>query len=214
MRDDRARDNALRKSATTAQARTTSFDLRPGDVVSYDAKRFVLLRHTRSTPTAPMRSEIRLEDDPAAAPIEVLYSKLRPLATHRPQHMLSVSPGTQVPLATGDFIFYSHPTTRSVNAGVVIALETSRCLVHEHRQAPKAARLFTPLYYDADKDTYVQKVKPTSSMEAVVVTVSLDDVITAGSISATRYIDSDLLARLASLGITSECAQLTQAQTA
>ena len=214
LRDDRARDNALRKSATTAQARTTSFDLRPGDVVSYDAKRFVLLRHTRSTPTAPMRSEIRLEDDPAAAPIEVLYSKLRPLATHRPQHMLSVSPGTQVPLATGDFIFYSHPTTRSVNAGVVIALETSRCLVHEHRQAPKAERLFTPLYYDADKDTYVQKVKPTSSMEAVVVTVSLDDVITAGSISATRYIDSDLLARLASLGITSECARLTQAQTA
>ena len=30
LRDDRARDNALRKSAATAQARATSFDLRSG----------------------------------------------------------------------------------------------------------------------------------------------------------------------------------------
>ena len=71
-----------------------------------------------------------------------------------------------------------------------------------------------PPYYNTDTDTYVQKVKPTSSMEAVIITVALDDVITAGSISATRYIDNDLLVRLASLGVTPECTRLTRSETA
>ena len=88
LRDEDARESNLRRTAVNVRGRHTAFDLRPGDMVSYDGKAYVLLEHTRSTPTAPVRSTIRLADDPSATGFEVLYASLRPMATHRPQHML------------------------------------------------------------------------------------------------------------------------------
>ena len=41
-------------------------------------------------------------------------------------------------------------------------------------------------------------------MEALIVTVSLADVVAFGPISATNYVDSALFDRLASLGITAQ----------
>ena len=137
LRDDTARDNALRKSATVAQQRTITFDLRPGDTVSYDSKRHKLIEHTRSTPTAPMRSLIQSLDDPSAKDFEVRYSALRPVGTHRSQHMLSHDPDKVKSYTVGDFVFYTHPTSLMVNAGVITDIEGPRCLVHEHRQAPR-----------------------------------------------------------------------------
>ena len=105
LRNDTARDNALRKSATVAQQRTITFDLRPGDTVSYDGKQHKFIEHTRSTPTAPMRSLIQSLDDPSAKEFEVRYSALRPVGTHRSHHMLSHDPDTATSYAVGDFVF-------------------------------------------------------------------------------------------------------------
>ena len=66
----------------------------------------------------------------------------------------------------------------------------ARCLVHQYRQAPKRERQFTPLYLDADTNSVVPRVKPTKSMEALIVTVSLADVVAFGPISATNYSES------------------------
>ena len=163
LRDDTARDNALRKSATVARQCTTSFDLRPGDTISYDGKRHKLIKHTRSTPTAPMRSLIQSLDDPSAKPFEVRYSTLRPVGTHRSQHMLSHDPD-EASYTVGDFVFYTHPTSLMVNAGVITGIDGPRCLVHEHRQAPRRNRQFTPLYFDDDTKTYLTKNKTITSV--------------------------------------------------
>ena len=130
LRDDTARDSALRKSATVAKQRTITVDLRLGDIVSYDGKRHTLIDHTRSTPIAPMRSLIRPLDDPSAKEFEVRYSALhvRPVGTHRSQHMLSHDPDTVTSYAVGDFVFYTHPTSLMVNAGVITDIDAPRCL--------------------------------------------------------------------------------------
>ena len=172
-------------------------------MVSYDGKAYVLLQHTRSTPTAPVRSEIRLANDPAATPLEVLYAALRPMATHRPQHMLSsdMDPAPEV----GMFIFYNSPHDDTlVQAGVVVQVDAARCLVHQYRQAPKRDRQFTPLYLDTDKKSHVARVKPTASMEAAMVKVSFPDIRVTGCISDSNHIDNQLLDRLTSLGITAQ----------
>ena len=203
LRDDTARSASLRRSISSITGRHTSFDLRPDDMVSYDGKAYVLLQHTRSTPTAPVRSEIRLADDPTATPLEVLYAALRPMATHRPQHMLSsdMDPAPEV----GMFIFYNSPHDNTlVQAGVVVQVDAARCLVHQYRQAPKRDRQFTPLYLDTDKKSHVARVKPTASMEAVMVTVSFPDILVTGCISDSNHIDNQLLDRLTSLGITAQ----------
>ena len=203
LRDDAAREATLRRSAANAKGRHTTFDLRPGDVVSYEGKPHVLLQHTRSTPYAPVRSEIQLADAASSAPFEVLYSALRPLATQRPQHLLSSD--MDPPPSVGEFVFYNAPQDDAlVHAGVVLEVDSVRCLVHQHRQAPRRNRQFTPLYLDADTHAYVPRITPTASMEAVVVTVNLSDIIAVGSISDTRQVDSKLFARLASLGVTAQ----------
>ena len=203
LRDEDARESNLRRTAAKVRGRHTEFDLRPGDKVSYDGKAHVLLEHTRSTPTAPVRSVIRLADDPSATGFEVLYASLRPMATHRPQHMLSLDmPPAPV---VGDFVFYTSTQDNTlIQAGVIIANEQARCLVHQYRQAPRRERQFTPLYLDVDTNSVVPRVKPTKSMEALIVTVSLADVVAFGPISATNYVDSALFDRLASLGITAQ----------
>lgn len=135
LRDDAAREATLRRSAANAKGRHTTFDLRPGDVVSYEGKPHVLLQHTRSTPYAPVRSEIQLADAASSAPFEVLYSALRPLATQRPQHLLSSD--MDPPPSVGEFVFYNAPQDDAlVHAGVVLEVDSVRCLVHQHRQAP------------------------------------------------------------------------------
>ena len=203
LRDEDARASNLRRSADRARGRHTTFDLREGDKVSYDGKAHVLLRHTRSTPTAPIRSAIRLANDPSATEFEVLYASLRPMATHRPQHMLSMD--IQSAPVVGDFVFYtSSQDDASVQAGVVIEVDAARCLVHRYRQAPKRDRQFTPLFFDADVKSHVPRTKPTASMEAVLVTVPLSEVVTFGAISETYRVESALFDRLTSLGITAQ----------
>ena len=221
LRDDDARASNLRRSAARAPGRHTVFDLREGDVVSYDGKAHVLLQHTRSTPTAPVRSTIRLADGPSATGFEVLYASLRPMATHRPQHMLSMD--MESAPVVGDFVFYtSSQDSALVHAGKVVEVDAARYLVHRHRQAPKRNRQFTPLYFDADakshanlddssvssaplgEDDSVPRTRPTPSMEAVLVTVARSDVLAFGAISDTYQIDSSLLDRLISLGITAQ----------
>ena len=59
LRDDAAREATLRRSAANAKGRHTTFDLRPGDMVSYEGEAHMLLQHTHSTPYAPVRSEIQ-----------------------------------------------------------------------------------------------------------------------------------------------------------
>ena len=86
----------------------------------------------------------------------------------------------------------------------MVAIEAARCLVHQYRQAPRRDRQFTPLYLDADAESIVPRVKPTASMEAVIVTVPLSDIVTFGAISDTNYVDSTLFDRLGSLGITAQ----------
>ena len=132
-----------------------------------------------------------LANDASSAPFEVLYSALRPLATQRPQHLLSSD--MDPPPSVGDFVFYNAPQDDSlVQAGVVLEVDTARCLVHQY---PRRGRQFTPLYFDADKKAYVPRTKPTASMEAVVVTVNYSDIVATGSISATRHVDTKLFDR-------------------
>ena len=206
LRDDTARANALRRSAAYARTKTTVFDLRPGDDVSYNGERYTLLRHTRSTPTAPVRSQIRMAGQPDAAPTEVLYYTLRPLATQRPHHMLSRDGNSVTKVVEGAFVFYSHPSTQAVCGGVVTDVDRvgSRCMVHECREAEKRPRMFTKLYYDNDTDAYVTRVKPTPDMDPAIVTIALSDVIAVGTISATRFISESLVHELKSLGIVPE----------
>ena len=86
----------------------------------------------------------------------------------------------------------------------MIEVDAARCLVHRYRQAPKRDRQFTPLFFDADVKSHVPRTKPTASMEAVLVTVPLSEVVTFGAISETYRVESALFDRLTSLGITAQ----------
>ena len=121
------------------------------------------------------------------------------MATHRPQHRLSLD---MLPApVVGNFVFYASAQDDAlVQAGVIVAIDAARCLVHQYRQAPKRDRQFMPLYFDADTKTHVPRIKPTASMEAVIVTVPLSNIVTFGAISATNYVDNTLFDRLASMG--------------
>ena len=65
-------------------------------------------------------------------------------------------------------------------------------------------RQFTLPYLDTDAKSIVPRVKPIASMEAVIVTVPLSDIVTFGAISDTNYVDCTLFDSLASLGVTAQ----------
>ena len=91
-----------------------------------------------------------------------------------------------------------------VNVGVITDIDGPRCLVHEHRQAPRRDRQFTPLYYDDDTKTYLTKIKASPRLESVIVAVNFSDIMVSGSISASGFVDPSLLAHLISIGVTPE----------
>ena len=91
-----------------------------------------------------------------------------------------------------------------VNVGVITDIDGPRCLVHEHRQAPRRDRQFTPLYYDDDTKTYLTKIKPSPRLEPVIIAVNFSDIMVSRSINTSGFIDPSLLDLLISLGVTPE----------
>ena len=145
-RDDDARYSMLVRDAQVGSRVTTSFTLKPGDTVSYDGCPYVLLDLVSPTVTQPTKAVIRDASHSGVVTKTVKYVDLRPLATHRPVHMHSVSTSPKS-VVVGDFVFFSESYSPLVEAGKVLNVSSDNVVeVHVHRQAPKMKRRFVPLY--------------------------------------------------------------------
>jgi len=107
--------------------------------------------------------------------------------------------------AVGDFVFYTTQESQTVNAGVVTDTsdDGKTLTVHEHRQAPKQKKRFTPLYLNTNTNKHEVKLKPKPHHEATMVTVHDDDVLVTGSIFDHMVHDS-MFDALHSLGVLDE----------
>ena len=199
-RDDEARYNALLRDATQARGVTTRFTLLPGDEVSYNGEKYKLLDLVGSTPTQETKAVIRSVSHTSAETKTVRYATLRPLASPRPVLMHTTAHAT-----VGDFVFYTTQESQTVNAGVVTDTsdDGKTLIVHEHRQAPKQKKRFTPLYPDTSTNKHEVKLKPKPHHEATMVTVHDDDVLVTGSIFDHMVHDS-MFDALRSLGVLDE----------
>lgn len=198
-RDDNSRYNALVRDATAGHASTTTFDLRPGDDVSYEGQRYQLLELLASTPTEPTKAHIRAVSHEGDEELTVKFSTLRPLASPRPVHMHTARTDVQI----GQFVFFSNDDTPHVHGGTVTGLSDTTVTVHEHRQAKQVKRRFTPLYRDSATGKFEVKVKPLKQHTPVSVTLPLTGEVAVGSID-NYHISAPLLDTLKSLGVLEE----------
>ena len=101
-----------------------------------------------STPSEPAKAAIRSTSHEDAPTRIVRYDSLRPLASPRPEHMHSTAATDS--LQVGKFAFFSSDTSADVLGGKIVSMRVdvdAACItVHEHRQASRATRQFTPLY--------------------------------------------------------------------
>ena len=204
LRDDAARHRALRRDTTKRATTSTTFDLREGDEVSYEGERYVILTHTASTPTTPMRTKIRSVSHDAVVDKEVLYSALRPMADHRPAHLHSAQIQRDK-LVPGAFVFFTDPATPDRVAGGIIvdAEDSKRYMVHECRQSAKRTQ-FTPLFRNIDTGRHQPRITPSLRDEAVLIAVYHADILAVGSISKKHQLDKALMRQLWSLGVVGE----------
>ena len=208
LRDDDARYSVLLRDAHAQRAVTTTFDLKPGDSVSYDGSSYVLLDVSVSTPTSVAKAAIRDATHTGVDTRTVKYSDLRPLASHRPVHMRSNKAGWgagAVPLKVGDFVFYSMPGSPKVEAGSVLEVSDDGFVtVHDHRQAPVLKRRFVPLYFNSDTSLYEPHVVVHDCHTPATSRVPITSVHVSGAISATYMIEQRMLDSLKTLGIFDE----------
>ena len=204
LRDDDARYSQLLRDAHAQRAVTTSFDLKPGDSVSYGGSLYVLLDMSVSTPTSAAKAVVRDATHAGVLTRTVKYSDLRPLASHRPVHMHSKW-STPAPVRVGDFVFCSMPDSPKVEAGTVVDLPDDGFMtVHEHRQAPVLKRRFVPLYFNSDTESYEPRVVTHDCHIPATSRVPVTSVHVAGEISDTRMIAQHMLDSLHSLGVFDE----------
>ena len=208
LRDDEARYSMLLRDAHAQRAVTTTYDLKPGDSVSYDGSPYVLLDVKVSTPTSPAKVVIRDATHEGVRTRTVKYSDLRPLASHRPVHMHSDKAGWgtwAVAFDVGDFVFFSMPDSPKVEAGIVLAVSHDGFVsIHDHRQAPALKRRFVPLYYNSDTKTYEQRTVTYDHHTPATSRVPTTSVHVSGRISHTYMIEQRMLDSLRSLGIHDE----------
>ena len=199
-RDDEARYNALLRDAAQARRVTTRFTLLPGDEVSYDGEKYKLLDLVRSSPTQETKAVIRSVSHDNAETKTVQYATLRTLASPHPVHM-----HTTALAAVGDFVSFTTQESQIVHAGIVTdTADAGKTLaVHEHRQAPRLKKRFTPLYLNTNTNKHEVKLKPKPYHEATMVTVHDTDVLATGSIFDHMVHDS-MFDALHSIGVLDE----------
>jgi len=199
VRYDDARYSSLVREANSRSGRSTTFDLRPGDDVSYDGTRYHLLDLVSPTPTDPTKARIRSTTHTGDTTLLVKYTDLRPLATPRPVHMHTSSSS----LLINDFVFFSLPDSSVVQGGIVVATQQGSVTVYECRQAPSQQRRFTPIYLNSTNDRYEAKLKPSACHMPVHVDVPVACVLAHGRID-NHYISASLFETLRSLGVLDE----------
>ena len=120
----------------------------------------------------------------------------------RPEHMHSAM--TRGDVEVGAFVFFSSGTSPHVLGGTVqyVDPDTGAFTVHEHRQAAKSTRRFTPLYSDTSTRAHrvEPRVKPKPCHVPVMHDVVPGDVHAVGAITA-YYLPQSMLDSLHALGV-------------
>ena len=109
---------------------------------------------------------------------------------------------------TGDFVFFSQQGQQEVHVGVITSIndDGQKFRVHEHRQAPRLEKRFTPLYLNSNNNRHEVncKVKPDPNVHTpTMIAVSNADVLGCGSIHD-YMINGSLFGTLRSMGVLGE----------
>jgi len=183
QRSEVVRRNVLTNDVKQHASRARTYDIRPGDKVSYKGAEFTVRETQQHTPSGPSKAIIETKAGISKA---VNFHDLLPLADPTSELMI---PTQDLAMAEGHFVFYTEED--SIYGGIITDITDSVIYIHDAKQGDHNPRMWTRLY-DTDKGR-VPKHKPSPDQDAVITVVPRSDIITYGEISPTRMIDQRLL---------------------
>ena len=194
-RDEVARRNALRRDHVEQSSKTVRSSLVVGDQASLHGFRVTITELLNVTPSGPTKAEVAYSSGITDI---VNYHALRPMADPTPELMKP----RDMTLDDGVFIFFDAPSGY-IHGGVIRGSPSPDGLVsvHDCQGNDKQTRKYTPLYSKGKGDPSPHDKAPKDpAIKPVILTISVDDIIIAGSSNKSHFIDKDLLAYVESLG--------------
>ena len=140
VNSERVRKDVGHKLAAAKNKRTTEFDIRVNDMVSYRGAAVKIIELLHPSKHGYSKAIIRTVTHEGESTDTVNYADLTPLGDARPELMV---PRALV-METGHLAFYEHDDR--IRAGTIIDKEGVQLTVHAHRQANKKEHRFVPLY--------------------------------------------------------------------
>ena len=198
QRDEIVRQNVMRRDFTERASNSTPTNFSAGDTASLHGSRVRVLELLAVTPSGPTKARVQYSSGKVDT---VNFHALRPMADPTSELMKP----REIPLEVGTFVFFDAADT-FVHGGIITATNKSSGFVsvHDCLGNESRTRQYTPLYSYPSKPQHVPHAKPPrdSAAAPVILEVAIDNIIVAGSISASFHIDEQLLAYISSLGTT------------
>ena len=178
-RDEKARRNATRRNSVASKSSMkTECDLRVGDEVSYDGKRYKLEAVTENNEGRPITASLRKHDG-TGRPRHARYDQLRPCGTALPTRDIPRDPPEE-----GDLVFYQ-VKDGAVHTGVVIAVATEegKATVREY-EANEKLTVWLPRWTTCDQ-VAIRAVKSPAGAETRHKQIKLSAIQLIGELTAT-----------------------------
>ena len=178
-RDEKARRNATRRNSVASKSSMkTEYDLRVGDEVSYDGKRYKLEAVTENNEGRPITASLRRHDG-TGRPRHARYDQLRPCGTALPTRDIPRDPPEK-----GNLVFYQ-VKDGAVHAGIVTAVKTEegRAIVREY-EANEKLTVWLPRWTTCDQ-VAIRAVNSPAGAEARHKQIKLSAIQLTGELTAT-----------------------------
>ena len=178
-RDEKARRNATRRNSVASKSSMkTEYDLRIGDEVSYDGKRYKLEAVTENNEGRPITASLRKHDG-TGRPRHARYDQLRPCGVALPTRDIP-----REPPAEGDLVFYQ-VRDGAVHTGIVteVNAEEGKATVREYEANVKLT-VWLPRWTTCDQIA-IRAVKAPAGAEARHKQIKLSAIQLTGELTAT-----------------------------
>ena len=156
VNSERVRKDVSHKLAAAKHKRTTEFDIRANDMVSYRGAAFKVLELLHSSKHGYAKAAVRTVTHDSESTDTVNFSDLTPLGDARPELMVPRA----LDMQTGRLVFYE--SEGRILSGMILDVNGVELQVHSTRQANIKEHRFVPMY-TTTKGKHVHNEEPSKA---------------------------------------------------
>lgn len=196
VNSERVRKDVGHKLVASEGKRSTAFDFRTNDMVSYRGNAVKITELLHQSAHGYAKAKIRRTTHDHVTEDTVNYADLDPIGTSRPELMID----RQVHFDVGNLIFFESETGK-LKSGTITKKIDLDFMVHLHQQANVKEKRFLPLYIRKGNDSTPKPREKVTKNDSPVIELVSQAKVLASTLLEKHYIPETALPGLRSRGV-------------